>query len=107
MINNAVKKSITDFYVGKVSNSYDNKCLLISEIKGFLEDLNRSEMIANGFSVNIDMEAQKKYLIEKGVDVKSLSEQELKEFNTGSKVFIVITLKGVDAMEDFYININV
>lgn len=107
MINNAVKKAITDFYVGKVSNNYDNKCLLISEIKGFLEDLHRSEMIEGDFSVGIDLEAQKKYLIEKGVNVKSLDEQQIKEFNTGSKVFIVITLKGVDAMEDFYININV
>ena len=36
-----------------------------------------------------------------------LSDQELKEFNTGSKVFITITLKAIDAMEDFYINVSV
>ena len=53
------------------------------------------------------MDTQKKYLKEIGADVDSMSEQELKEANTKSKVFIAIKLKGVDAMEDFYININV
>lgn len=107
MINNAVRKAITDYYIGKVSNTYDNKCLLIAEIKGFLEDLQRDDIIEADFSVGIDLKAQKEYLTEKGVDIKSLTDQELKEFNTGSKVFITITLKAIDAMEDFYINVSV
>lgn len=106
-INNSIKKSISNYYVGKVANNYDNKCLLIAEISNFLEDLARDGIIERGHSVGIDLDAQKKYLKEIGADVDAMSEQELKEANTRSKVFLFIKLKGVDAMEDFYININV
>lgn len=107
LINNSIRKSITDFYIGKVGNNYDNKCLLIAEISNFLDELAREGIIDKGFSVSIDLDAQKKYLKENGVDVKALTEQALKEANTGSKVFLILRLKGIDAMEDFNISINV
>lgn len=106
-INNSIKKAISNYYIGKVSNNYDNKCLLISEIQNYLSELASSGMIEKGYSVEIDIEANKKYLKSKGIDITGLSHQQLKEANTGSKVFLAITIKAVDAMEDFYININV
>lgn len=106
-INNTIQNTISDYYVGKVGNSYDNKCLLISDIGDFLKSLANQGLIDNKYTVAINIEENKKYLLEKGVDVNSLTEQELKEANTGSKVFLNIAIKGVDAMEDFYININV
>ena len=107
LINNSIKKSISNYYVGKVANNYDNKCLLIAEISNFLEDLARDGIIERGHSVGIDLDAQKKYLKEINANIGSMTDQEIKEANTKAKVFLYIKLKGVDAMEDFYININV
>ena len=107
LINNAIYKVIIDHYIGKVPNSYDNKCLLIVEIKNFLADLSTEELIEKGFDVGINMTKQKEYLKSKGVDVKAMTEQEIKEANTGSKVFLSISIKGIDAMEDFDIEVSV
>lgn len=106
-INNAIYKVIIDHYIGKVPNSYDNKCLLIVEIKNFLNNLSSEELIEKKFNVGINMTKQKEYLKSKGVDVSALSEQELKEADTGSKVFLALTIKGIDAMEDFDIEVSV
>ena len=107
LIGNSIKKVITEFYVGKVSNSYDNKVLLISEIGNFLKLLNNDSLIEEYYSIDIDLEATKKYLKEQNIDYSSFTEQEIKESDTGSKVFLSLSLKGIDAMEDFNIKINV
>ena len=36
-----------------------------------------------------------------------MDEQEIKEANTGAKVFLSVAIKGVDAMEDFDIEVSV
>lgn len=106
-INNSIKRVISNHYVGKVSNTYDNKCLLISEIDNFLNELSRDGVIDRDYTVEIDVQANKAYMKEAAIDFSGYSEQQLKEANTGSKVFLAIKLKGVDAMEDFYIKVNV
>lgn len=106
-INNTIQNTISEYYVGKVGNSYDNKCLLISDISDFLRGIANKGLIDNSYTVGINIDENKKYLAEKGIDISNMTEQELKEANTGSKVFLNIAIRGVDAMEDFYININV
>ena len=41
------------------------------------------------------------------LDVNVMSEQELKEANTQSNVFIAISLKVVDAMEDIVVSVEI
>ncbi|HBN6072258.1 TPA: phage tail sheath protein, partial [Clostridioides difficile] len=48
----------------------------------------------------IDIEAHKKYLKEKGIDYSEMTEQQIKEANTGSYVFIEGNITVTDAMED-------
>ncbi|WAW15289.1 phage tail sheath C-terminal domain-containing protein [Peptostreptococcus equinus] len=104
-INNLIKGAITNFYIGKLANTYDNKVLLISEVSNYLESMAKDGIIDKKFLVDIDVEAHKTYLKSVGINYSSFTEQELREANTGSKVFLKIRLRGVDAMEDFYINI--
>ena len=106
-INNAIYKVIIDHYAGKIPNSYDNKCLLIVEIKNFLKGLASEELIEEKYSVGINVKKQREYLKSKSVDVESMDEQEIKEANTGAKVFLSVAIKGVDAMEDFDIEVSV
>lgn len=39
MIQNDIRMTAEDGYIGKYANSYDNKCLLIMAVKGYLEEL--------------------------------------------------------------------
>lgn len=108
MIKNDIRLTAQDSYIGKYSNSYDNKCLLIMAIKGYFEELERSGILESGTSVvEIDMEAQENYLKSTGTDVSAMSEQEIKEANTGSKVFLKASIQILDAIEDIDISISI
>ena len=55
----------------------------------------------------LDFEAQKSYLKSKGVDLSYMTLQEIKEANTGSKVFLKAKIKVLDAMEDIDLSIEI
>ena len=46
------------------------------------------------------MDAQEEWLQENGVSTAEMSEQEIKQANTGTHVFLVLYVKPIDAMED-------
>ncbi len=109
MIHEDIKKTAEDSYLGKYANSYDNKCLLITAIQAYLDQLVLDGILDNNFDnkVYIDVEGQTAYLKSMGVDVDSLNEQELKEYNTKDKVFLGASIKILDAIEDITIDINI
>jgi hypothetical protein len=108
LIHNDLRRVIVEKYIGKVPNNYDNKCILITEIKNYLEDLSREQLIEKVNTVGIDLIAQKKWLkVNTNLDINNMSEQEIKEANTQSNVFIAISLKVVDAMEDIVVSVEI
>ena len=83
-------------------------CILITEIKNYLDELATEQLIEKVNTVGIDLIAQKKWLKDNtNLDVNVMSEQEIKEANTQSNVFIAISLKVVDAMEDIVIAVEI
>lgn len=105
-IENEIKQAIKDSYIGKYTNTYDNKCLLIAALRNYLTQIAKQGLIQDNFEVGIDLDSQTSYLSNRGTDTSELSEQEIKEANTGDEVFIAIKLSLLDAMEDFTINIS-
>ena len=101
-----IKADIQDtwenYYVGKVMNTYPNKVLFFGAIKGYLDSLRKQELLDPNVTNEADVafEAQKKWIKETGVDVTTMTEQELKEYNTGSYVFGYAKFRIADAMED-------
>ena len=66
------------------------------------------QLIEKVNTVGIDLIAQKKWLKDNtNLDVNNMSEQEIKEANTQSNVFLAISLKVVDAMEDIQISVEI
>ena len=83
-------------------------CILITEIKNYLDELATEQLIEKVNTVGIDLIAQKKWLKDNtNLDVNNMSEQEIKEANTQSNVFIAISLKVVDAMEDIVVAVEI
>lgn len=103
-----IERTIEDKYVGKVQNSYQSKILLIAAINGYLERLELDDILDAGKNVaSINYERQKNYLKSIGVDVDNMTEQEILEANTSSKVFLRIQIKALDAIEDVDIEIEI
>ena len=109
MIHDDIKKTAEDSYLGKYANSYDNKCLLITAIQAYLDQLVLDGVLDNTYDnkVYIDVESQTAYLKSIGVDVENLNEQELKEYNTKDKVFLASNIKILDAIEDITLDIAI
>lgn len=107
LVRDDIRNTFDGSYVGKVTNSYDHKVLFLAAVNAYFEELERLEVLDGDFDnkSSIDVESQKTYLKSKGIDVDSLKEQEIKEYNTGSKVFATAKVKFLDAMEDLQMEI--
>lgn len=104
LMTNDIRKTCHKSYIGKYANSYDNKCILMTAIEGYLDQLVIDGLIERGtIKVDIDMEAQKAYLKSTGIDISDMREQQIKEYNTKDKVFISIKCKILDAIEEISI----
>lgn len=108
LIHNDLRKVIIEKYIGKVPNNFDNKCILITEIKEYLDELEKEQLIEQVSYVGIDMAAQTKWLKDNtNLDVANMTEEEIKAANTGTNVFLAISLKVVNAMEDVKVAIEI
>ena len=91
-------------YIGRYPNTYDNKCLLLTAIREYFAYLETAGVLNPGESwAEIDVEAQERWLKAQGVETADLTEQQIKEYQTGSWVFIKCGGRLVDAMEDFQV----
>ena len=106
LIHNDIRKTCIDTYIGKVANNYDNKCILMTAISSYFEELAKEQLIEKDFTVDIDIDKQVKYLKSIGVDTSEMDEQQIKEANTKDKVFLLANIKLVDAMEEIVLEIN-
>lgn len=111
LIETDIYSTINGSYIGNYSNSYDNKCLLITAIKAYLKGLEATEggkgyLKANSSNIEINVAKQRQYLESIGIDTSEMSEQDIKEANTGSHVFLKGKISILDAIEDVDIFIN-
>ena len=109
MIEDDIKKTCEDSYIGKYSNSYDNKCVLITAIQAYLDQLVLEGILDAEFKnvVEIDVEQQRNYLKSIGVDVEKMKELDIKKANTRDKVFLKSQIKILDAIEDIVLNVSI
>lgn len=111
LVETDIYSTINNSYIGNYSNSYDNKCLLITAIKGYLKGLEATEggkgyLKAGSSTIEINVAKQRQYLESMGIDTSEMDEQAIKEANTGSHVFLKGTISILDAIEDVEIFIN-
>jgi hypothetical protein len=102
-----LRTTIQNEYVGRYPNTYDNKCVLVTAISAYLQELEAQGVLNPGESwCEIDVEAQERWMASQGVDTSAMTEQEIKEYQTGSWVFVRAGGRLVDAMEDFQVEFS-
>ncbi len=108
-IRDDIRDIFDESYVGKVINSYDNKILFLSAVNAYFGELERLEVLDPDFGnkAEVNMETQRLYLQAQGIDVNLLKNQEIKEYNTGSKLFAQAKVRFLDAMEDLQMEIYI
>lgn len=105
LMTNDIRQTCHKSYIGKYANSYDNKCILMTAIEGYLDQLVLDGLIErDSIKVEIGIEAQKAYLKSLGINISEMREQEIKEYNTRDKVFLSIKCKILDAIEEIDLN---
>ncbi len=105
MIRQDLRLSIQDNYMGKFQNSYDNKLLLITAIKLYLQTLAKDQLIEQDFTCGIDVDEQDRWLQSQGVATADMTERQIREANTGTHVFLDLDLTPIDAIEDVHVKI--
>lgn len=111
LIHDDIKSTSEDNYIGKYPNDYDHKCLLIAAINGYFEGLELDGLLDSSVEgqnrAEVDIDAQKNYLKSQGIDTSSMKDQDIKESNTGSQVFLKGQAVILDAIEDIKFQIYI
>ena len=115
MISSDIRVTAQDNYIGKYTNSYDNKCLLTTAINGYFDTLVQDGILASG-RCDIDVAAQTAWIKSHGgklvvdgetVDIADATEDQIRRANTGSQVFLQATISMLDAIEDIKLDIYI
>lgn len=102
-----IRDTFEDSYVGKVRNDYDSKQMFVAAIIAYQKTLQPDVLDqSNTNTVAVDIDAQRSYLEDKGIDTSNLDDTAIAKYNTGSKVFVSSSVKFVDAMEDLHLVCN-
>lgn len=112
MIYDDIKKTAQDSYIGKFTNDYDNKLLLIAAIMGYFKELEAGRLLQKGYSqLDIDVEAVKNYQLQHGnytqEELADMDDLTIKKLDTKKKVFLRAKIKILDAMEDIVLPIDI
>ena len=102
MVRDDIHTTFEDHYVGQVPNNYDNKIIFLSSINLYFSRLQKEEIMDRSYDcyAQIDINKHIEILSDRGIDIDTLSEQQIKETNTGSNVYATGKVQFVDAMED-------
>ena len=112
MIHDDIKKTAEDNYLGKYSNSYDNRCLLVTAINGYFLELEANSLAEKGHNnCTIDVDATKIYLMKNGrktkEELKSMKDIDIKYENIGDNVFLTAEMSLLDAIETIKLPIHI
>lgn len=109
MIQDDIRDTFKSDYAGKVINDYNHKMNFISAIMVYFNGL-KGNVLDNSPTVqnyvDIDEEQQKNYAVLHGDNVGEMSVQQIREYNTGTNVYLTGRITPVNAMEDLTINFS-
>ena len=108
LIQEDIRKTFNDNYIGKVNNSYDNQVMFLAAVNSYFKTLEGDVLNPNVDNfVEVDTQAQKLAWEGVGTDTSDWDEQKIKENSFQSKVFVAGRVRFLDAMEDLDFKVSV
>ena len=95
-----IRDTFKNYWLGKYINNYDNKMAFCSNItKVYFKELEPNVLSPDYDNyVDINVEAQKQYIIVDGLDPTEMTELEVRKYPTGDSVFLAGDLRFSDTM---------
>lgn len=95
-------------YFGKLGNSYKNRKTLINSLNTYLKTLSKEGYLSNDeLSVaELDVDATRDYLENRGIDTENMTDEEILKSKLETYVFVKVTLKIMDCIEDIVVNLQ-
>lgn len=106
LIKTDVRIYCQDYYIGKFANSFVNRCLLLSALETYFEGLIGDGLISTA-EVSFDIDAIKTAMRTAGIDYTEMSDEEIVQYDFGTHVYLKISLRLLDAIEDIDLNIEI
>lgn len=102
-----IRTTFKENYTGK-ANSIENKELFVVAVNQYFDSLTKEGVLFDGYDnyAEIDVEAQKEYLVSKGTDVSAMNDTDIKQANTGTYMFIAAHVQMQNAAEDLSFVVN-
>lgn len=95
-----------DSYIGKYPNNYSNRCLLMSAVQSYFDEL-ATEGVVSEPEVSFNIPAIKSAMRTAGIDYSEMTDEEVKKYDFGSSVFLRVRVHLLDAIEDIDIDIAI
>lgn len=107
LIADDIRDTFAENYRGR-ANSLENKELFVVAVNQYFESLTREGVLYDGFDhyAEIDIDAQKGYLIEQGKYESGMSDTQIKQANTGTYMFLAAHVQMQNAAEDLKFVVN-
>ncbi len=107
LIQDDIRDTFRNDYVGKVANTYDNKMLFIAACHTYFHGLEGNVLDPNSDNrVEIDYNANLDYAKSQNAEVENMTEQQILSYPTGTNVFVTGNIRLVNAMEDLKLHFS-
>lgn len=100
-----LRQLIADEFVGKYTNTYTNKLVLLTAVRDYLTGLEAQGILADGSGADLDAAATRAYLAGLSIDVAGMDDDAVLQMAVGTAVFLTVTIRIPGAIEDITINI--
>lgn len=107
MVVDDIRDTFKNYWLGIYLNSYDNKMNFCSNVtKVYFKELAPNVLSADyDNKIEIDFEAQKRYIVTEGLDPEEMTELEIKKYPTGDDVYLTGDVRFADTMSNLQLNI--
>jgi len=107
MISYTIRQVVEDDYVGKFTNSLDNKNLIVTAVNQFLSELAKQNYLNPSYNnvCTLDLQAHLDYAELNGVDTTGFNETDIKKIDTGDNLYLNISCRLLDTIEDVTIEV--
>jgi len=109
MIAYSIREVVEDDYIGKFTNSLDNKNLIVTAVNQFLGVLADANYLNPSFDnkCTLDLQAHIDYAESHGEDTTGYTETQIKKIDTGDNLYLIVNCRLLDTIEDVTINVYI
>lgn len=106
MIEDDLRRLFAGEYIGKLKNVYDGRLTVLTGVKTYFESLETQTVVQPGWTAELDASATRAYLEGASIDTSDMDDDAVLRYNYGTSMFLKVTAKILDAIENITITIS-